>query len=183
MDSLAVLRMLYWAMAGGGTALVAVLLFLGTDHDLGHAMDVADDGGLDHGHGEGPGPISLRTILAFIGGWGWGGLIGLDGLGWGLLSIPFGSAIGLVLAAIVFQFMRLLYTQEATSTISASQMVGQSGVVLTAIPSGGTGEVRVNVRGTAIKCLARSAETEEIASGESIMVVEEVGGTLVVRRA
>lgn len=183
MESLALLRLIYWVMAGGGTLLVAVLLVLGTDHDIGHDMDMAHDGDLGHDHGEGPGPISVRTILAFIGGWGWGGLIGLDGLKWGLLSIPFGSIIGLVLAVLVFQFMRVLYAQEATSTISASQMAGQSGVVLTTIPKGGVGEVRVNVRGTAVKCLARSHDAEELVAGAGVMVVEEVGGTLVVRRA
>ena len=83
----------------------------------------------------------------------------------------------------VFQCMRLLHGQESTSTVGAAHMVGQTGMVLTAIPGGGTGEVRINVRGTTVKCLARAEDGQEIAVGTNIQVVQEVGGTLIVRPA
>ena len=164
------------------------LLVLGMDHDFdfGGDVDVGADVAFDMAHEvggahDGPGPVGLKTILAFTAGWGWGGLIGLDSLGWGLLSLPFGMLVGLALAAVVFYFMRFLYAQEATSTVGVAHMVGQQGVALTAIPSGGTGEVHLNVRGTSLKCLARSESAEAIPAGATISVVEEVGGTLVVR--
>jgi len=88
----------------------------------------------------------------------------------------------LVLAVAVFQFMKFLHAQEATSTVGIAHMMGQDGVVLTTIPPGGTGEVRISVRGTTIKSLARSDSSEEVVAGSSIRVVEEIGGTLVVRQ-
>ncbi len=178
MDSL---HVIYWSMAGVGTVVMVGLLVLGMDHDIdfGGDVDVGADAGFDMAH-DGPGPVGLKTILAFTAGWGWGGLIGLD-LGWGLLSLPFGMIVGLGLAAVVLYFMRFLYAQEATSTVGVAHMIGQEGVVLTTIPSGGTGEIRLNVRGTSLKCLARSDSEEAIPAGATISVVEEVGGTLVVR--
>jgi membrane protein implicated in regulation of membrane protease activity len=175
----------YWAMAIIGTLVTLILLFVGGDHDLGH-------GGLEVGHGEagghevdhageGPGPISVRTILAFMGGWGWGGLLGYNSFGWGILSAPFGLAIGLLMATIVFRFSRFLHNQEATSTVSSADLIGREGVVLTGIPANGTGEIRIYAGGMPLKSLARSESGEPVAEGQRIIVVEELGGTLVVR--
>lgn len=179
MDSL---HVIYWSMAGVGTVVLVGLLVLGVDHDFdfGGDVGVGADAAFDIAH-DGPGPLGLKTIMAFSAGWGWGGLIGLDTFGWELLSLPFGMLVGLALAAVVFYFMRFLSAQEATSTVGVAHMVGQEGVVLTAIPSGGTGEIRLNVRGTSLKCLARSESEEAVPAGATISVVEEVGGTLVVR--
>lgn len=181
------LHIIYWSMAGVGTLVVVALLILGLDHDIDFGLDADVDVALDAAHDlagihEGPSPLGLKTMMAFIGGWGWGGLIGLDTLKWGLFSLPFGMAVGFALAAVVFYFMRFLYHQEATSTVGIAHMVGQEGVVLTAIPPRGTGEVRLNVRGTSIKCLARSESEEVVPAGATVSVVEEVGGTLLVRQ-
>jgi len=180
----------YWVMAIIGTLVTLILLFVGGDQDFGHgAMDVghgeighgeAGGHGLDHAD-DGPGPISVRTILAFMGGWGWGGLLGWNSFGWGLLSAPFGLAVGLVMAVIIFRFSRFLHNQEATSTVSAADLVGHEGVVMTALPAHGTGEIRIYAGGMPLKTLARSESGEAIAEGQSIIVVEELGGTLLVR--
>lgn len=185
---MALLPTIYWVMGIVGTLVTIVLLLLGGhdigighDVEIGH-VDVGHGHELGHGHGdEGPGPISLRTILASMGGWGWGGLIGWDVFNWGVLSAPFGMLVGLAMATIVFRFSRFLYSQEATSTISEAQLVGAEGVVLTAIPARGAGEIRLYAAGTPLKCLARSENGEPIAEGQRIIVVEELGGTLVVR--
>lgn len=206
-----ILPNIYWIMALAGTIMTILMLFLGHGHGLehgglGHGLDHGGlgHGGLGHGgighgvghggghaeagHGqtdqgrdEGPGPISIRTILAFTGGWGWGGLIGYDVLKWGVFSAPFGLAVGFLMAVIIFRFTRFLYMQEATSTVSEVELVGSEGVVLTAIPPTGAGEIRLYARGTPLKCLARSEGGERIEAGRSITVVEEIGGTLVVR--
>ena len=197
METVETLRVLYWVMAGVGTFIVVALLIFGGDHDVGHgaaaglghdaALAVDHDVHIEHaGHAAeaegGPGPVSLRTLMAFVGGWGWGGLIGLDGMSWGIMSLPFGAAMGFVMAVAVFQFMKFLHAQEATTTIGIAHMIGQEGVVLTTIPPGGTGEVRISVRATTVKSLARADSSEEIVAGSSIRVVEEIGGTLVVRQ-
>lgn len=182
----------YWVMAIVGTAVTLVLLFVGGGHDLGHGGMEVGHGDVGHGdvghhdgasqHGdEGPGPISIRTVLAFMGGWGWGGLIGWDVFKWGILSAPFGLVVGLIMATIVFRFSRFLFNQEATSTISGADVVGREGVVLTAIAPNGTGEIRVYAGGVPLKCLARAESDEGIGEGQRIIVVEELGGTLVVR--
>lgn len=183
------LHIIYWSMAGAGTLLTLGLLILGAEHEIGGGdihVDFGHDVGIGEGHalGEGqggPSVLSLTVIMAFVGGWGWGGLIGLDALHWGLFSLPSGLAVGFVMGLAVFSFMKFLYGQEATSTVGEAHLVGQEGVVLTTIPPGGTGEVRMNVRGTTIKCLARAESGDEIAAGTTVRAVQEVGGTLLVR--
>ena len=185
MDSL---HIIYWSMAGVGTLLTLAMLVLGAGHDIGGGVhleighDLSVGQGHDLGHGDGgPSVFSLTVIMAFVGGWGWGGLIGVDAFHWGPLSLPGGMAVGLFMAACVFYSMKFLYAQEATSTVGEAHLVGQEGVVLTSIPAGGTGEVRMNVRGTTIKCLARSESGEEVPAGATVRVAQEIGGTLVVR--
>lgn len=182
------LHIIYWTMAGVGTLVTVLMLIFGAEHEVGGHFEVGlgHDVHVEAGHGGGeahggPSLLSLTVIMAFVGGWGWGGLIGVDALHWGLFSLPFGLASGFVLGAVVYYFMAFLYAQEATSTVGEAHMLGQEGMVLTAIPAGGTGEVRVNVRGTTIKSLARAESSEGIAAGANVRVVGEVGGTLVVR--
>ena len=106
METVETLRILYWVMAGVGTLIVVALLVLGGDYDVDHDVAVDFDHDVDFAadhdihleHGAhagdteaGPGPVSLRTIMAFVGGWGWGGLIGLDGMGLGIMSLFFGE--------------------------------------------------------------------------------------------
>jgi len=182
------LHTIYWSMAIGGTVITLILLLLGGDHDFAHGeVDLGHDVSLHadatHDASAGPGYISLRTILGFIGGWGWGGLIGYDMLKWGVFSAPFGAAVGLLIAIIVFRFSRFLYNQEATSTVSTQHLIGQEGVVLTTIPAGGMGEIRVYARGVPLKVLARAEGSEPITEGSRVTVIEELGGTLVVRQA
>ncbi len=194
-ETIEFLRLCYWVMGGVGTLVVIALLVFGAEHDfghdadidIGHDIDLHAEGDLGHGHdmgeGEGgPSPVSIRTMMAFLGGWGWGGLIGLDGLSWGVMSLPFGALVGFAMALAVYYFMRFLHQQEATSTIGIAHLIGQDGVVLTAIPAGGMGEVRVNVRGTAVKSLARVSNPDEhVAAGATVRVVEQIGSTLIVR--
>ncbi|HET6811976.1 MAG TPA: NfeD family protein [Acidimicrobiales bacterium] len=53
-------------------------------------------------------------------------------------------------------------------------LFGKVGVVSATIPAGGTGEVRIAVRGTTEAFSARAADDSEIPSGTRVTVVEEL---------
>src|SRR5262245_30310732 len=107
--------LIYGAVAGFGVLLLLSMLLVGElfggDHELSHEMAVGHD--IDHSGG--PSLFSSRIIAAFLTAFGVGGVIGRN---YGL-SHPLSSAIGVVfgvaMASVVYQFAKILYSQQASS--------------------------------------------------------------------
>jgi membrane protein implicated in regulation of membrane protease activity len=139
-------------------------------HDLSH-----DHGGVDHG-------VSLfspQIIFSFTLGFGSAGAIASTSglaLHW---SIFIGIGCGVLMAGVAYALMALLYKQQASSIIETSSALGKFANVVTAIPSSGSGEVGLEVRGEYRTYLARSRRGD-IAKGSRVKVVEHQGGELVV---
>jgi membrane protein implicated in regulation of membrane protease activity len=95
----------------------------GGDHDVS-----AHDGALDHGEADfgGPSLFSLRMMASFLTAFGVGGIVGR----YYELSHPAASGVGvvagIVMAAIVYQFARLLYSQQASSELRMTSLVGRT---------------------------------------------------------
>lgn len=164
----------------GVIALVGIILLLsmllvgelfGGDHDLSHEM-VA---GHDVDHGGGPSIFSTRIIAAFLTAFGVGGVIGR----YYNLSHPLASGVGvvfgLVMSTVVYQFAKILYSQQASSELHMSGLVGTPAEVSVAIPAGGVGQVVVRVSGERTEHLARAANGQAIPRG-AVVVVSAVGG-------
>lgn len=147
-------------------------LFGGHDHDFSHDHGV---GGGEHGVPF----LSPQIIFSFTLGFGSAAAIasayGVK-LHWCILI---GLAFGLVMAAAVYALFSVIYKQQATSLIETSSTIGKIANVLTAIPSGGSGEIGLQVAGQYRTYLARSRRGE-IAKGARVKVVETQGGELVV---
>jgi membrane protein implicated in regulation of membrane protease activity len=169
---------IYAAVAAFGFLVLLVMLVVGdlfgADHDIaGH--DVA----LDHDAG-GPSLFSARIMASFVTAFGVGGVLAryYD------LSHPaasgVGIACGLVMSTIVYQFARLLYSQQASSEVRMANLVGRSAEVLVAIPDGGVGQVTLTLGGERTDHIARSADGRAIARGTEVTITGLRGDSVVV---
>jgi len=170
--------LVYAAIGAVGLLFLLVMLFVGDlfgDHDVDHP-DLDHDGG--------PSFLSMRVMAAFTTAFGVGGVVGqfYD------LSHPassgIGVAVGLAMATIVWQFGRLLHSQQASSEVRMVDLVGQPGVTSVAIPEGGgPGEVTLSLRGERSTHIARSSDGSAIPRGTDVVVRSIGGDSIVVARA
>ena len=141
------------------------------------------DGGLDHDleHG-GPGFFSTRVLSVFVTAFGGFGAIATH---YGFGSLPasgIGTLSGVVLATPVYYFARFLYGQQASSDSRTTDLVGQVGRVVVAIPAGGVGQVRCRIGEELIDRVARARDANAIAENDAVVIEEVVGETIVVKK-
>jgi membrane protein implicated in regulation of membrane protease activity len=163
--------LIYAAIGAAGLLLLLFMLvvgeFFGGGSD-GHEIAHIDDGG-------GPSILSVRVMAAFLTAFGVGGVISR----YYHLSHPAASGIGVVagiaMASIVYQFAKLLYSQQASTDLTMNRLVGTSAVVSVAIPANGVGQVSVHAGGEVSEHLARSAGGGPVARGTTV-VITGLGG-------
>ncbi len=141
---------------------------LNLDHDLdGHA---------------GPSILSGRILSVFVTAFGSFGAIGTH-LGYGLgTSTAMGFGGGVVFAAIIYAFASFLYSQQASSHVRMSDLVGNTAEVSVAIPKGGVGQVRCTLGDTVVEKIARARSNEGIPANTLVKIESIVGETLLVHR-
>ncbi len=168
-------QILYWSLALAGTILFFALMAMtlmgfGGLHDTeagpdGMIADHADTGYADFKL------ISVRSVLAFITFFGWGGVI-FGKYGWlgFLAAIGCGFAMMLVTAALVFLVFRL----QHSGNVKSDDFIGKSGSVYLGIPGGRieTGKITVAVAGSTHELLA--VADEPIPTGATIVVAEKL---------
>jgi hypothetical protein len=162
-----------------------VLTVLGADADAaGFDGDVdfgGDPGALDGldgaEHGSGLGILSTRTVLAFLAGFGWTGVIVLE-RGHGMApAVLISVGVGILLMLLVFWMMRWLYSLRESGSLDYRNAVGQVGTVYVRVPAAGdgTGQVQVLVQGRLATVAAAGRDAEAIASGNKVKVVGLAG--------
>jgi membrane protein implicated in regulation of membrane protease activity len=175
--------LIFAAIGAFGLLFLLIMLFFGGDHDL-HMGDM--DGGHDVSHaadGEGgPSIFSSRIIASFVAAFGFGGTIGRY-LEFGYpVSSSFGIVSGVVLASIVFKFAEILYSQQASSEVRMTSLVGMTAEVAIAIPAGHLGQVSLSAAGERSMHIARSLDGKAIPQGTSVVIRELRGDYVVVER-
>jgi membrane protein implicated in regulation of membrane protease activity len=147
--------------------------------------DLFEHGDFDHDtdvHGGGPSILSGRVLSVFVTAFGAFGAIGIH-LGYGVApSTAMGFGGGLAFAAVIYLFASFLYSQQATSHIRVSELVGCTGEVSVAIPKGGLGQVRCTLGDTMIEKIARARDNQEIPANTLVKIEEIVGESVIVRR-
>ena len=144
--------------AFAGTALFTLklaMLMFGGDSD--------DPGAVDATHADsGPAAelFSVGSVLAFLMGFGWGGLSGVLALKWppvGAAMLGIGTGTGMV--GLFVLMMRGLRRLNASGNIELASTAGRSGEVTLAVPAagGGRGEVRLILGDREKRCDAVSA--------------------------
>jgi membrane protein implicated in regulation of membrane protease activity len=172
--------LIFAAIGAFGLLFLLVMLFFGGGHDL-HVGEMG--GGHDISHaadGEGgPSIFSSRIIASFIAAFGFGGTIGRS------LEVgfpAFGIVSGIVLASIVFKFAEILYSQQASSEVKMTSLVGLTAEVAIAIPEGHLGQISISAAGERSMHIARSRDGKAIPQGTSVVVRELRGDYVVVER-
>ncbi len=170
--------LIYILIALTGLFLLLVMLFVGEvfggDHDVGgHEIGHDADGG-------GPSVFSIRIMSSFLTAFGVGGVVAR----YYNLSHPAASGVGIVcgvgMAAIVYQFAKLLYSQQASSDLRMHRLVGTMAEVSVAIPAGGVGQVVVSSGGARSEHIARSADGRAFARGMTVMITSLGGDSVTV---
>ena len=114
---------------------------------IGFFMDGGDgDGDVGSGVDGDTGTVSLRTIIGFMLGLGWGGYVATQcGFGTGA-SICIGLVLGAIMFFIVAGIMRLIYSLKTDGSLNYSSLVGMTGTVYVTLPPHGEpgGQVQVS---------------------------------------
>lgn len=100
--------------------------------------------------------FSTAAIAGFLGAFGFGGAIADSLTGNLTLSLIIGAVAGVVFAWLALRLTRYFRNDHAVVT-RADAMIGTDAVVITAIPAGGYGEIRVRLAGQWQKVSAKSA--------------------------
>src|SRR5688572_21549749 len=177
--------LIYATIAFVGFVFLLVMLFVGElfghDHDLG-----AHDGGVEHGDGDlggGPSVFSSRIMAAFVTAFGVGGVVAR----YYNLSHPAASGVGIaagvVMAGLLYQFAKILYSQQASSEVQMTRLVGQRAEVSVAIPAGGVGQIALNLGGERTEHLARSSDGEAVPRGGDVLITALRGDSVIVTPA
>ena len=136
---------------------------------LGHAH-VGQAGG-----GNGGAELSLPVIAGFLGAFGFGGAIvesllpdrGGTGL---LIAVVVGLLAAVPTGWLAGRLVNAAMNMSTDATLTSNDLLGTVGVVITPVPVGGYGEVRLAVAGQQIKFNARS--DQPLALGTRVFVIE-----------
>jgi membrane protein implicated in regulation of membrane protease activity len=145
---------------------------------------VGEIGELGLGDVDADGPFSLPALAALVGGVGFGGLAATALLPDALpptLTVLLALAAGLVVAVPLawgaVRLSRALRTMPTQETLTRHHLLGAQGVVVSAVPSPGFGEVRLSVAGQQLKFSARSEVP--LPAGTPVYVVDSLSDTAV----
>ena len=138
----------------------------------------------DLGHPDADGPFSVPAIAALLGGVGFGGAAAsavlperFPDVVTVLLSLVVGLAVALPLAWAAVRLSRALKDMPTQETLTRHHLAGALGVVVSAVPSTGFGEVRLTLAGQQLKFSARS--DVPLPAGTPVYVVEALSETAV----
>ena len=128
----------------------------------------------------GPSLFSLRIMASFLTAFGVGGIVAR----YYNLSHPaasgVGVAAGIVMAAIVYQFAKVLYGQQASSELKMPSLVGKTAEVSVGIPAAGVGQVTLTVGGERTEHIARGAGGAAVPRGTEVVITALRGDSVIV---
>ncbi|MFA9430623.1 NfeD family protein [Egicoccus sp. AB-alg2] len=152
-----------------GLALVLLSLLLGEVFEgLFGGLDIDVGGGI----------FSAPVLGSFLASFGFGAALIVYATGAGAaLGALGGLASGLVVGGIALAMMRSLVNMPTDDTVSTSGLAGSAGVVITAIPADGFGEVTVRHHGSQHKYNARALEP--IPAGSPVRVTAVLSASAV----
>lgn len=164
----------FLAIAAIGFLFLVVALIFGGVFDF-----FEHDGDADPG---GPGIFSTRVIAVFVTAFGGFGAIATRQGASPLAASLVGLASGVVFGGAILLFARFLFSQQATSEVRTTDLLGQHARVIVAIPPNGVGQIRCRVGEELVDKIAQSRDGTAIAEHASVRVDTVLGETVIVTR-
>jgi hypothetical protein len=163
---------LFLIITGAGFIFLLLSLVIG---------DLFDSFHLNHDFaGTDLGVLDSRVISVFVTAFGGFGAIGVQ-LGWNALaSSLFGLVGGLIFGGVVGVFARFLQSQQASSAISAVQLVGRTAQVTVSIKPNQLGQIVCRIGEEKVEKLARTKNESEIRAGEIVRIEAIAGDSVIV---
>ena len=121
--------------------------------------------------------FSSAVIGGFVAAFGFGAALVQDLTGSGVVGGVAGIGFGVVAAAGTVGLTRLVKDGASDGTLTAGDSLGRSGRVISAIPAGGLGTVRLAIGGHTVQLSARSDQPVE--PGTEVHVTEILSPTSV----
>lgn len=135
----------FFIIGGAGILLLVLALVLGDLFEGVLSLDALDAlDGLDALDSD---IFSTAGIAGLLGGFGFGGALGLGLTGNMVIAIVVGLAIGVLLGWMAGKLTSVLRRQGADVAPSTKSLIGVEALVITAVPQDGYGQVRINHRG------------------------------------
>ena len=163
----------FLAIGGIGFAFLLISLVVGDIFEMfGGAADLGDPG-VDFGF------LDSRVLAVFITAFGGIGAISAQ-MGFGAVASSFVGLLGGVgFAGMVSVFGRFLIGQQASSSVSDTDLIGRSVQVTVTIKPGEVGQITAKIGDERVEKIARAKSDAEIKAG-SMVTVESVAGDSVI---
>jgi len=172
----------YWYLAIGASIVFiiqTVMTFVGADADTG--MDADFDGNMDAG-GYPFQLFSLRNLINFLLGLGWGGASLYDVIDNNIVLAIVATIIGMAFIAIFFFIMKSLLKLSEDNTFELESTIGKTGDVYLTIPPSrsGKGKILISVQGSTKELDAITDHDKELKNSTLIRVIGIEGDLIVV---
>ncbi|MCF6184967.1 MAG: NfeD family protein [Bacteroidales bacterium] len=186
-DALSSLQKIHWAIALPSTTIFVIQLIIsltaGVDSDLDTSAD--HNGDFSGDQDAGMHIFSVKSILAFLMFYGWGGLAAIDRgmhVWWGVSGISL--ALGLIMMLFTAWIFFMLLKLQSSGTLVMENALGKEAEVYLTIPAKkkGNGKVQIIIQEGYKTLDAVTEDTEDIKTGSFVEVIEVVNDTLVVKR-
>jgi len=169
------LLVLFAIIGGVGFLFLLISLVVGDVFEaVGFDLDGGANGGVDFGL------LDSRVIAVFLTAFGGFGVIGTQMAFGAVGSSMIGLLGGVVFAAVVSLFGRFLVAQQASSSVTDSDLVGRTAQVTVAIRSGAVGQITAKVGDERVERIARAKDGVEIAAGSIVKVESVIGDSVIV---
>lgn len=169
------LLVLFAIISGVGFLFLLISLVVG---DVFEAVGIDFDGG-----GDGSADFGLldsRVIAVFLTAFGGFGVIAAQN-GYGAVGSSVAGLLGgLVFAGVVSVFGRFLIGQQASSSVTDSDLVGRTAQVTVAIKPGTVGQITAKIGDERVERIARAKDGSEIPAGTIVKVEAVVGDSVIV---
>lgn len=128
----------------------------------------------------GDGPLSLTTISAFLGIFGFSALICYTTFGWGAMASAGAGSIPAVLGGFgAWAITQFLKKSEHSDTVSSTSLVGATAAVTLSIPKQGGGYGEISIRHNDNVYNFSATSDDEIPKGKQVTVDHAISNTLV----
>jgi membrane protein implicated in regulation of membrane protease activity len=172
----------FWYIAIGSSLfflIQTILTFIGSDHST------AGTDFSDAMHNDSPFQLfSLRNMINFLLGFGWGGVAFYDSIESKGLLIFVSLLVGTVFVALFFFLIIQILKLTEDNTFHQENLIGKVGEVYLTIPAkmSGKGKIIISLNGTSHELQAMTESEESIPSNHSVRVVYIYDETLIVAK-